>query len=160
MSSRLVYSRNDLLRLRSRGLPLLRSMRRDLWHAKLLLKQPHDVPTRVSYRIPVIVGRSRSSLSVDEPNSEQVSWCVERERPRERVLVRIKSNPISRRQREPTVPSLLLTNLRSICNKFDEVSMILSVQSPDIAVFTESWLDGETPDSSISVPSYNIVIQI
>ena len=42
-------------------------------------------------------------------------------------------------------------------NKFDEVSLSLNEHSPNIAVFTESWLDDNTPDSSISIPPYQIV---
>lgn len=54
------------------------------------------------------------------------------------------------------MPSLLLTNLRSLSNKYDEVSFAMCHWNPDIAVFTETWLDADIPDSSISIPNYEI----
>ena len=137
------YNRTQLLRLREKECCCLsRPTRRRLFYFNIYVKH-----------IPVVWTARRSAVS-----SLSRLHTLERDKPQERALVRIK--PISfprKRRRVPTAPSLLLTNLRSICNKFDEVSLTLSVHSPDIAVFTESWLDGETPDSSISVPSYNIV---
>lgn len=146
MSSRYIYSRNDLLRLRSRGLPLLRSMRRDLWYAKLLLKRPHDVPTRVSYRIPVIVGRFRSSSSVD----------VTRPRGSSSSLVRVKLQQIPRRGRR-TLPSILLANVRSLFNKIDEIAYLLRQHCIQLAFFVETWLHSDIPDEAVAIEGYSIV---
>ena len=52
------------------------------------------------------------------------------------------------------MPSLMLSNVRSINNKMDEVQHRMSMLSPDTSVLTETWLDEETPDCSVTVSDY------
>ena len=51
--------------------------------------------------------------------------------------------------------SNMLSNVRSLSNKLDEVEQRLT--RPDVAVLTETWLDEDVPDNSISVSHYCIV---
>ena len=53
----------------------------------------------------------------------------------------------------------MLSNVRSLCNKFDEVECRVGSLSPNIIVFTEFWLDSDIPDSSISLSDYSIVCE-
>lgn len=56
-----------------------------------------------------------------------------------------------------TIPSLILSNVCSIANKMDEAELLMSRTRPDIAVFVESWLNGETPDSAVSISGYTVL---
>ena len=76
------------------------------------------------------------------------------------VLIPVRKTA-SRKQRKPRVaqprfPSLLLANVRSLSNKFEEVRLRVRKIHPDVVVLTESWLDEQTPDSSIAIDNYNI----
>lgn len=51
--------------------------------------------------------------------------------------------------------SILLTNLRSINNKYDELRCHVLTQSPDILVCTETWLSSATPESAFNIGGYN-----
>lgn len=155
---RLVYTRKDLFRLRDRNLPLLRSVRRELWFNKLLLKPAPSETTKdpkpsKECRIPVCITRSRSSSFPREsvPYDEQpirASRCL--------VPVPMVCSGKGRRRRARfRFPRILVSNVRSISNKLDEVAMRVSSISPDICVFTESWLDHSVPTSAISLPGFN-----
>ena len=48
----------------------------------------------------------------------------------------------------------MLSNVRSIANKMDEVEALVRNKRPDVAVFVESWLDEQTPDTTVSIPGY------
>ena len=76
-----------------------------------------------------------------------------------RVLIQcpIETKRRPRRRTVSRIPSFLLSNVRSLCNKLDEVSFRISSMKPDIAVLTESWLDEQIPDSSVALPSYSVV---
>ena len=52
------------------------------------------------------------------------------------------------------MPSLFLSNVNRVCNKLDEISLLLNAKCPDIVVFTETWLDANIPDSLIDMPHY------
>lgn len=41
----------------------------------------------------------------------------------------------------------VITNVRSLCNKFNEFQVYLNVHSPDIVAVSESWLDPDLPSS-------------
>jgi hypothetical protein len=53
------------------------------------------------------------------------------------------------------IPSVILSNVRSINNKIDEVEVLLRDHKPDIAVFTETWLDDEIPNQAIDIDRYS-----
>lgn len=103
---------------------------------KIHKKRPSCIPVRISHRC--------SSL---------------RHRPLRQRFLRVI--PFSSEPRKPRIPkskppSILLANLRSISNKIDEVtSRTLSLQ-PDVAVFTETWLDDDTPNSAIEIGRFSI----
>ena len=42
-------------------------------------------------------------------------------------------------------------------NKVDEVSLNLEKYNPDIAMFTESWLDDSIPDHAVAFPKYQVI---
>ena len=48
----------------------------------------------------------------------------------------------------------MLSNVRSMTNKMDEIEAMVRQHNPDIAVFVESWLDEVTPDAAIYIPGY------
>ena len=55
------------------------------------------------------------------------------------------------------MPSVLITNINHICNKFDELSVVASKLNPDIIALTETWLTPDVPDSHCSLLDYNIL---
>ena len=87
---------------------------------------------------------------------------VSNQRHRPRNLLRIKFENFTQRQRRKVpfsrrTPSLIVTNVRSLPNKLDEVSSLLVRHAPDIAMFCESWLDDTIPDSVVSLPDYQVL---
>ena len=56
------------------------------------------------------------------------------------------------------LPSLLLTNARSICNKIEEVNQLLDDAKPDLAFITETWLTEQNKTIKLSQinPEYQI----
>jgi len=73
-----------------------------------------------------------------------------------RQVVRLRRNQ-SVNERVPVVtkiPTIVLSNVRSINNRVDEVEVLLRNHKPDIAVFTETWLDEETPEHAVDVERY------
>ena len=97
--------------------------------------------------IPVITSSRRDSSS---KNSRFGSSSY-----RQRCLTKVKLE-CSRAPSNapPRIPSFLLSNVRSIRNKFDEINIKLSELSPGIAVFCESWLSDDIPDEAVSIPTY------
>ena len=142
-----IYSRQFLLSLRQSSCHgLSRNLRRRLFYFNILDRfscsrlhlHTYQIPTRTTIR------RSVSNKRQNSP-------------PQRRHLIRIKFASIPRRSNQVCrTPAILLANLRSINNKFDEVALRISNLKPDIAVFTESWLEAEVPDHSICVPSFNL----
>ena len=60
----------------------------------------------------------------------------------------------------PTICSLnvVLSNIRSINNKLDEVTNYTNIEKPDILCFTESWVqDPNLPFHPTVTQNYNIV---
>ena len=54
------------------------------------------------------------------------------------------------------IPSVLSTNVRSVTNKIDELHQVALLNRTDAICVTESWLKPDIPDSSVSLPNYNI----
>ena len=52
------------------------------------------------------------------------------------------------------LPSILLTNLRSINNKFDDFSAHVYSLHPDVLICTETWLSSNIPDEALCVSGY------
>jgi len=81
---------------------------------------------------------------------------------RSRHLVQIKPNcHLRRRPRINSLktysPSIMMANLRSISNKFDELSLKMTSIKPDIAIFVETWLDSSSSDSSLFIPGFRLI---
>ena len=53
------------------------------------------------------------------------------------------------------MPSILLTNLRSINNKFEELSCQVFSLHADILICTETWLNYSFPLEAFSIPGYS-----
>ena len=144
------YDSADLLRLRTKACACVqRKVKRRLKYFRIYVDH---VPVCISSREP----QSRRGLHGRgcgrEPAKQQL------QRPRNLVYCSTEKCP---RPRSPKVelklPSLLLSNVRSLCNKMDEVEHRVVSVKPDVVVFTETWLDADVPDSCISLPGYNIV---
>ena len=52
------------------------------------------------------------------------------------------------------MPNLLVTNVRSIIDKTDELECVLTNNNIDIACITESWLTENIPTEAINIPGY------
>lgn len=52
------------------------------------------------------------------------------------------------------LPIILLTNLRSIKNKFDDFCCQMYAQNPDIIICTETWLNCDFPSEAFCIPGY------
>ena len=56
-----------------------------------------------------------------------------------------------------SLPNFLLSNVRSISNKVDDLDLVLQQNGVDFAGITETWLNSNIPDSGIEIPGYNLV---
>jgi hypothetical protein len=54
------------------------------------------------------------------------------------------------------LPSVLIANVRSLSGKVDELSVIANINDIDIICITESWLTDTIPDSTVSLPNFNM----
>ena len=51
---------------------------------------------------------------------------------------------------------MLLTNTRSLVNKFDEMEIVLQQEIIDVAVITESWFHPLLPEHMLAIDGYNL----
>ena len=54
------------------------------------------------------------------------------------------------------MPSLCLTNARSVNNKFDELSLFAKQFNPDFLCVTETWLTDSISDNTLWLSGYNL----
>ena len=64
-------------------------------------------------------------------------------------LIKIRSSVL---RSSYNFPKILLSNTRSMVNKVDEISSVITINKCDIAVITESWLSSNISNDMISVP--------
>ncbi|KAL0190088.1 hypothetical protein M9458_017187, partial [Cirrhinus mrigala] len=66
------------------------------------------------------------------------------------IRARLRANPT-----RPALPTLMLSNVRSLENKLDEIQLSRSTEQEArdccVFVFTETWLNDKTPDSAIQL---------
>ena len=71
------------------------------------------------------------------------------------TLIKIKFENSNRARKTHLVnPRFLFSNVCSLFNKRDELSLLLHQHQIDIGVFVESWLDNEMPDESVNIDDY------
>ena len=58
------------------------------------------------------------------------------------------------RARRFYLPSLLLSNIRSLAPKVDELEMVASLNEVSIICITETWLTPNIPDSAVLLPNF------
>lgn len=72
-----------------------------------------------------------------------------------RDLTRLRKQPY-----KPPLPSLFLTNARSIANKMDELRLLAATnfagRDSCILLVTKTWLHSSIPDSSIELTGYTV----
>ena len=51
-------------------------------------------------------------------------------------------------------PKFVLSNVRSMTNKLDEIQGVISINTCDVLVLTESWLTSKVSDDLIAMPGY------
>ena len=95
-------------------------------------------------------------VSLRQPSankSSTISRCL----PSARITVQRSAQRKLRRKRTPTprFPSILLANVSSFSNKYDDVRMRTKSTNPDVVVLTESWLNEDIPDASIGMENYH-----
>ena len=72
------------------------------------------------------------------------------------ALVRFRKRGV----RSP-LPSILLSNVRSLCNKIDELRLLIRTNRDfslsSVLCFTESWLTESTPDSAAQLTGFQLL---
>ena len=54
-------------------------------------------------------------------------------------------------------PTILLSNIRSLPNKFEDLCLNINKLSPHITTITETWLNNEMSDELFSIPNYVLI---
>ena len=122
-----------------------------------------SIPVIISKRTPST--RKYSPIPIDIPNcgvTQRSHHLRSSPQVADRHMVYPKRHPLlkerrPRSKRPFTAPSLFMANLRSISGKVDEVGFRLQQHRPKLAVFTETWLDADTPDEAVSFLGYSTV---
>lgn len=134
---RRTYTPSQLLQLRNK--PCVcpsRIVRRKLFYFNLLTRH---IPT---------ITTSRHETSKPAPHF-----------PRARTLQKVKREQLKRAPRRQPVPlpNVVLTNVQSLCNKMDEVGLLMSRLNPDIAVYIETWLNDTIGEAAVKIDGYATV---
>lgn len=142
------YDKQQLLQIRERycvGIP--RRLRRYLFTLKLLRRVQCSYAHVSAKPIEVRIASREKIADVKRPRQTN---------DRVRHLRAVKCVPEQRKRAigSRRIPTVILSNLRSLSNKFDEVELLLRDHKPDVAVFTETWLDSETPSQAIDIDRY------
>ena len=143
----LVYDRNFLLWHRNsscHGIP--RWLRRRLFSFKILNRQPNHqcspktfaINTRITRRIP----------------GHQVKTPLDRRPALVYPTLLITNADNKRASKVSEQPTIMITNARSIRNKFDELLLTVKKAKPGLAIITETWLDVTTDSSWLEIPQY------
>ena len=142
------YSTEDLQRIRQKGCPgILRSLRRYLFILGIstcCTFAHENNPSKIQVR----TSRRTSSLQ-----------SARRKRDTS-VLIKIQRDSRPRRTRRNYLnrpPSIMVTNIRSVFNKMDELEARVREKAPDFVVLTESWLDNSIPDEAVALPRYAVI---
>ena len=72
----------------------------------------------------------------------------------------IRRQPLQKsqgRRKRSEYPRFLLSNVRCLTNKMDEVRLLLGRHNLDFTVFTESWLDNSVSDAAVNVDGFKPV---
>lgn len=141
VTTRLCYSIDQLLQLRNKScLCVSRTVRRRLFYHNIFIRH---IPAVIT---PMVCGPRKSCGEYASSSYRSIPSSIIHCRP-----------TVLRSSRHKSIyPSLILTNARSIGNKFVELSLLVSNHCPDLCVITESWLDSTVSDASISLFDYNI----
>ncbi|KAI3370506.1 hypothetical protein L3Q82_025266 [Scortum barcoo] len=70
------------------------------------------------------------------------------------LRARLQANPY-----RPALPSLFLTNARSLVNKMDEMKLRIVSAKIDscVAIVTETWLDNNIPDAAVELAGRSLL---
>ncbi len=109
-----------------------------------------------SHKIPVEIARSPGSPWITIPAGRRRRRRRERKQKRgcrAGALVRLRKQPF-----KPPLPSLFLSNARSLANKMDELRLQVKANNGAkdacILLITETWLQPSIPDSAIELAGY------
>ena len=68
---------------------------------------------------------------------------------------------LRRRGHRTALPAILLSNVRSLANKTDELQLLLGknrdFSASSVLCFTETWLCGSIPDSALQLAGFQLV---
>ena len=59
-------------------------------------------------------------------------------------------------RRRGHLPIIMLTNVRSLNKKIDELTAISSIRNPSVICITETWLNEGVEDYLIAIPGYRV----
>ena len=63
---------------------------------------------------------------------------------------------VKRQSKSYGIPSIILANVRSIAKKLDELHQLALYNNVGMICITETWLTSNIPDSSVSIPGFNL----
>ena len=55
-----------------------------------------------------------------------------------------------------TIPTILVSNIRSLAPKIDELECVSNMNNADVLCITESWLSEEISDNYIQLANFNL----
>lgn len=153
IGQRLVYT-SELLRFHSltNGWPttLQSSFQPKKYRRSRAGKRVKDKRKALNKNIPTVVIHQRAS--------------AENQRQRCRIpsnLITVELvNTISTSTCKPSLQTILITNVRSLMPKVDELHVIAQSNAADIVAVTETWLTNEIPDEAPNISNYNFLGRI
>ncbi len=127
--------------------------RRDLLQIGLLSERAITAEFLRSYDIPADIARSPDSPWIIIPAGRRGRQRRQRKQKqgcRAGALARLRKQP-----HKPPLPSIFLTNARSLANKMDELRLWVAtnniVKNSCVLLITETWLNSSIPDTAIEL---------
>jgi hypothetical protein len=101
------------------------------------------------------VQQERSLISRAQPRTQAlcVVLCLARPLRGPRGLVKIALNPS---QPDSRIPTIFVSNIRSIAPKIDELECVVNQNDSDIVCITETWLSDEIPDNAVAMHGFTL----
>ena len=142
----IVYDRETILNIRTLQASNITGIR---WHLDILRK--HRILTDTVTLCPQLPGGGSSRDGVDVNKTKHIKTKRKLKRgKRAGIKARLKTKPT-----RPAVPTILLSNVRSLENKLDELRLMrgsLKVwRDCCLFIFTESWLHENIPDEAVQL---------
>ncbi len=137
------YTRDQLIQLREKKkCHLKRPVRRRLFCCKILQHRKDKNTSHQETMIPVRITKRKAGRVKADGRVSHLKRIIFQNAPRPPKF---------------KLPTFIFSNVRSLFNKTDLITLMMNQHGVDIGFFVETWLREDLPDASISIDGYNLM---